>query len=330
MAMFRRLSALALILAALSGCATATNPADPLEGFNRAMFKFNDKVDDYVMKPVSKGYEAAVPSLVRTGVTNFFSNLQDLWISANNLLQGKVEWAMGDFLRFTFNSSFGIFGVFDVASDMGLDKHDEDFGQTLGRWGIGSGPYLVLPFLGPSTVRDGLGFVADFKADPVGHIDDVPVRNSLYGVRFVNTRTNLLDATNILEQAALDKYTFVRDSWLQRRRSLVYDGNPPKLPDPDSDDDAPKSDTGAPKPDSNAPKPDGNAPKSDPGERKSDAGGPPGRAEAVAWLVPPPAVAFLAIPTSSEPRSCPVHANVAVGVISVYVYAEHTALGTEP
>jgi phospholipid-binding lipoprotein MlaA len=269
MQMLGRLAAAALLAAALAGCATTGGtPGDPFEPFNRAMFKFNDKVDDYVMKPVSKGYKAAVPSLVRTGVTNFFSNLQDLWISANNLMQGKVEAGLGDFLRFTFNSTFGLAGIIDVASDMGLDKHNEDFGQTLGVWGVGSGPYLVLPFLGPSNVRDGLAFVVDFKADPVGYIDNVPVRNSLYGIRFVNTRTNLLDTTSILEEAALDRYTFVRDSWVQRRRSLIYDGNPPREPS-DSDElqpGEPKSDQ--PKPDE--PEPGGPKPgEQKPGEQKS-------------------------------------------------------------
>ncbi len=176
--------------------------------------------------------------MARTGVTNFFANLEDLWISANNLMQGKVESALGDFLRFTFNSSFGLLGVIDIASEMGLEKHNEDFGQTLGRWGVGSGPYLVLPFLGPSTVRDGSALVVDYKAGLLSYaVDDVAVRNSLYALKYVDTRANLFDATGLVEEAALDKYTFVRDSWLQRRRSLVYDGNPPREP---ADSDEPK------------------------------------------------------------------------------------------
>lgn len=232
----------AILVAALAGCATtAANPADPLEPLNRAMFGFNESVDNAVLKPVAKGYRQVVPPLMRTGVTNFFSNLEDLWISANNLMQGKVEYALGDLLRFTFNSSFGLLGVLDVASDMGLEKHNEDFGQTLGRWGMGSGPYLVLPFLGPSTIRDGAGLVADFRVDVVTHLDHVPTRNALYATRLVNGRSNLLDATNLLEGAALDKYTFVRDSWLQRRRSLVYDGNPPKQPSLDNDEPEPEA-----------------------------------------------------------------------------------------
>jgi phospholipid-binding lipoprotein MlaA len=237
MAKLGRFGAVAALAAALAGCATtASNPADPLEPFNRAMFGFNETVDNAVLKPVARGYRTAVPAPVRTGVANFFSNLEDLWISTNNLMQGKVESALGDLMRFAFNSSLGLFGVLDVASEMGLEKHNEDFGQTLGRWGLGSGAYLVLPILGPSTVRDGLGRLLDFQTDVVTGLDHVPTRNTLYASRAVNDRTNLLDATNILEEAALDKYTFVRDSWLQRRRSLVYDGSPPREPSPDSDE----------------------------------------------------------------------------------------------
>lgn len=229
--MLARLVAVAALLSATGGCATtAANPADPLEPFNRAMFGFNENVDKAVLKPVARGYRAVTPPMVRTGVTNFFANLEDLWISANNLMQGKVEWALGDLLRFTFNSSFGLLGVIDIASDMGLEKHNEDFGQTLGHWGVGSGAYLVLPLLGPSTVRDGAARVVDWQGDVVGNLNAVPVRNSLYATRVVSERSNLFDATNLLEEAALDKYTFVRDSWLQRRRSLVYDGNPPRAP----------------------------------------------------------------------------------------------------
>jgi phospholipid-binding lipoprotein MlaA len=236
MAIPARLVAVALVTA-LAGCATAArNPADPLEPFNRTMFRFNDVVDNAVLKPVAQGYRAVVPAFARTGVTNFFSNLEDPWISVNNLMQGKIEFALGDLMRFTVNSTFGLLGVFDVASEMGIEKHNEDFGQTLGRWGLGAGAYLVLPLLGPSTVRDGAGRVLDWQGDVVGNLDYVPLRNSLYATRAVNDRSNLFDATGILEEAALDKYTFVRDSWLQRRRSLVYDGSPPREASPDSDE----------------------------------------------------------------------------------------------
>ena len=228
-----------LVLAAtLGGCATAGgNPSDPLEPFNRAMFSFNDTVDDAVIKPVAKAYRAVLPGLVRTGISNVFSNLEDVWISVNDVLQGKFQQGFEDFGRFLLNSTFGIAGIFDIASEAGLPKNNEDFGQTLGSWGIGTGAYLVLPILGPSTVRDGFGLLFDVSADLVPRIDEVRVRNSLYLTRAISTRANLLDATSVIETAALDKYTFVREAWLQRRRNLVYDGSPPREKD-ESDDDS--------------------------------------------------------------------------------------------
>lgn len=218
-----------LLAGTLSGCATpGGGPPDPLEPFNRAMFGFNDVVDDAVARPVARAYRAALPGLVRTGISNFFSNLEDAWISVNDVLQGKVQQGIEDFGRFLLNSTFGIGGIFDIASEAGLKKNNEDFGQTLGSWGIGSGAYLVLPFLGPSTVRDGLGFLLDSQADLVFRIDGVRAHNSLYLTRAISTRANLLDASNVIETAALDKYAFVREAWLQRRRNLVYDGSPPR------------------------------------------------------------------------------------------------------
>ena len=238
MAAAARLCAALLLAGALPGCATTGgNPADPLEPFNRAIFGFNDTVDGAVIKPVAQGYRAVVPGPIRTGVSNFFSNLGDVWICVNNLLQAKFLDAFQDFGRVIFNSTLGIGGLFDVASDAGFQKHNEDFGQTLGKWGVGSGPYLVLPFLGPSTVRDGMGFLVDTQADPVWRYGNVPVRNTAVGIRFVGMRAELLDATSILEQAALDKYSFVRDAWLQRRRNLIYDGDPPREKD-ESDEDS--------------------------------------------------------------------------------------------
>jgi phospholipid-binding lipoprotein MlaA len=232
------LCAMLLLAGALSGCATSGgNPADPLEPFNRAMFSFNDTVDGAVIKPVAKGYRAVVPGIVRTGVSNFFANLEDVWICMNNLLQAKFEEGFQDFGRVIFNSTLGIAGLFDVASGAGFQKHNEDFGQTLGRWGVGSGPYLVLPILGPSTIRDGTALLVDTKADLVFHIDGVPTHNSLYASRAISNRANLLDTSDVIEQAALDKYSFVRDAWLQRRRSLVYDGNPPREKE-ESDEDS--------------------------------------------------------------------------------------------
>ena len=226
---FNRLWVLVLSLALLGGCATSSNPRDPLEPFNRAIYSFNDGFDRVIAKPVAEGYRSVIPGLIRTGISNFFSNLGDLWIAANNLLQGKVNDAANDFGRVVINTSIGLLGLIDVASDAGLEKHNEDFGQTLGRWGLASGPYVVLPFLGPSTVRDALSYrLVDAQADFVAQADHVPSRNTLFFIRGVDTRANLLDASRVLEEAALDKYNFSRDAFLQRRQSLIYDGNPPR------------------------------------------------------------------------------------------------------
>lgn len=220
---------LALSLTLLGGCTTLSNPRDPLEPVNRAIYSFNDGFDRVIAKPVAEGYRSAIPGLVRTGISNFFSNLGDLWIAANNLLQGKVNDAANDFGRVVINTSIGLLGLIDVASDAGLEKHNEDFGQTLGRWGLARGPYLVLPFLGPSTLRDALSFgLIDAQADFVRQADHVPTRNTLLFIRGVDTRANLLDASRVLEEAALDKYNFTRDAYLQRRQNLIYDGNPPR------------------------------------------------------------------------------------------------------
>jgi len=224
----RRGLALVAVLA-LFGCATSGNPRDPLEPVNRAVFSFNDGFDKVIAKPLAEGYRAAVPSFARTGATNFFSNLEDLWIAINDLIQGKPRKALDDWTRTFLNTTLGVFGLFDVASDLGLEKRNEDFGQTLGSWGVGSGPYLVLPFLGSSTLRDALSYaLVDGKADLVVQHRDVSERNTLFVLRTINQRANLLDASRIVEEAALDKYTFTRDAYLQRRQSLVYDGNPPR------------------------------------------------------------------------------------------------------
>jgi phospholipid-binding lipoprotein MlaA len=177
---------------------------------------------------VATAYRDAVPEPLRTYARNFFGNIADLWIGANNILQGKPADGLQDWARFVFNSFFGVFGINDVASDMGFEKHNEDFGQTLGRWGVGDGPYLVLPVLGPSTVRDGAGTAVDIYVDPVGDIKPVPLRNSTVALRMVGTRADLLDAGRLLEEAALDRYVFLRDAYLQRRRNLIYDGSPPR------------------------------------------------------------------------------------------------------
>ncbi|HEX8989122.1 MAG TPA: VacJ family lipoprotein [Rhodocyclaceae bacterium] len=222
---------IALVAAAaglLGGCATSGNPKDPIEGFNRAMFSFNEGLDKAIIKPVAQGYDYVAPQPVKTGVTNFFANLADVFIAVNNLLQGKVPEAASDAGRFAVNTTVGILGFMDVASDMGLEKHDEDFGQTFGRWGVGPGPYVVIPFFGPRDARDTVGLVLDVKTDPVANYSHVATRNTLLAVRVENDRANLLPADKVIEEAALDKYSYIRDGYLQRRRNLVYDGNPPR------------------------------------------------------------------------------------------------------
>ncbi len=224
--------ALALGMAMLlGGCATTAGNKDPMEGFNRTMFAFNEGLDAAIIRPVAKGYEFVAPTFVRTGVTNFFSNVADVFIAVNNLLQGKPVEAASDAGRFLVNSTVGILGLLDVATEWGLEKHDEDFGQTFGRWGMDTGAYLFLPVFGPRDVRDGVGLVLDIAADPLVNINDMSVRNSLAALYLINNRAMLLPADKIIDEAALDKYSYLRDAYLQRRRSLVFDGRPPKDPE---------------------------------------------------------------------------------------------------
>ena len=215
----------------LGGCATSGNPKDPIEGFNRAMFAFNEGLDTLLIKPVAQGYDAALPMPVKTGVTNFFGNIADLFIGVNNLLQGKPDQAVSDLGRVLVNSTIGILGLFDVATEAGLEKHEEDFGQTFGRWGAGDGAYVVIPVFGPRTVRDTAGLVLDMAVDPVGNVDYVATRNALTALRLIDARADLLPADKVIAEAALDKYSYVRDGYLQRRRNLIHDGNPPRQDD---------------------------------------------------------------------------------------------------
>lgn len=212
----------------VGGCATSGDPRDPLEGLNRGVLVFNDAVDENLLQPAARLYRNVTPSGLRDSVRNFFGNLDDLYIGANNLLQGKVEQGLGDLMRVAVNTTFGFFGIIDWASDMGLDKHNEDFGQTLARWGVGNGAYLVLPLLGPSTLRDTAALPVDWEGDPVLWHTPVDERNALTATRTVARRADLLGASSTLEAAALDRYVFLREAFLQRRRSLVYDGRPPR------------------------------------------------------------------------------------------------------
>jgi len=216
----------------LTGCATVhgpTDPHDPLERYNRAMYKFNDTLDRSVIKPVAKGYVAIVPRPVNKGITNFFGNLGDVIVLMNDLLQFKLTQAASDTARIVINSTIGLLGIIDVATPMGLKKHREDFGQTLGYWGIGNGPYLVLPFFGSSSPRDGIGLYVDYNQfDPTFNlIDDHTTRATMFTIDVIDTRAGLLSASRLLDMAALDPYAFAREAYLQRRQYLVYDGNPP-------------------------------------------------------------------------------------------------------
>ena len=218
----------AAFIGGLTGCAsTANNPKDPYEGFNRAMFSVNEGID-VVAKPLAQGYDAAAPLPVKAGIGNFFGNIYDVWTAVNNLLQGKGGDAMSDLGRVLINTTVGIGGVFDVASEMGLEKHAEDFGQTLAVWGVPEGDYLYWPLIGPRTTRDTFGWMVDAAADPVWRVDDVALRNSLVGVHFIDLRASLLPTDKVVEQAAFDKYNYIRDAYLQNRRSAVRDGNPEK------------------------------------------------------------------------------------------------------
>ena len=213
----------------LTACASippgsTADPRDPFERYNRAMFSFNKTVDDKVLKPVATGYVDVIPDLVRTAIGNFFGNIGDVWTAVNNYLQGKPRDGTNDLARVVLNSTFGIVGLIDVATPAGLVQHEEDFGQTLGVWGVKSGPYLVLPIWGASTVRDGLVRPLDLYADPITQINGAGVENSLRALRLVDDRATLLYSTRMMEDAALDPYLFVRDAYLQRRESRVRDG----------------------------------------------------------------------------------------------------------
>lgn len=211
----------------LAGCSSAyPQPKDPFESFNRGVYAFNDTVDRAVVKPVAQGYNKVVPSPVKTMVSNFFSNLGDVVVTANDILQLKFKQAASDGARVVFNSTFGLFGLINITDR--LEKHNEDFGQTLGYWGVPSGPYLILPILGPSSIRDGTGRYADSYFSVISNTKHVPTRNSAWVVEGLDTRASLLEQEKLLDDAVIDRYSFMRDAYLMHRQSLVYDGNPPR------------------------------------------------------------------------------------------------------
>lgn len=214
----------------LWGCATTAQP-DPLEPLNRKVFAFNDAVDQAVVAPTARVYRDVVPGPVRTGVGNFFGNISDIWSAVNSFLQFKGGDGLRTTLRVGLNTFMGFGGVLDIASEAGLESSNEDFGQTLGHWGVGPGAYVVWPLLGPSTARDSAALPLDAQATPNLFINDRAVQNSLTALRVVDVRARLLGASRLLEDASLDKYLFTRDAYLQRRRSLVHDGNPPEEDD---------------------------------------------------------------------------------------------------
>ncbi|MBX3590754.1 MAG: VacJ family lipoprotein [Burkholderiaceae bacterium] len=252
----------------LGGCATAGSPSaarDPLEPMNRAVFQFNDAVDRAVLKPVAQGYQDYIPENLRIAIGSVFGNVADLWTAVNQLLQGKPVEAVSDLSRFVLNSTLGLAGLADIATPAGLEKHHEDFGQTLGVWGVPAGPYLVLPLLGPSSLRDAPARIVDAQGDLVLAIDSAGQRNNAYLMRTIDTRAQLLRAERLVEGAALDRYSFIRDGYLQRRRNQVYDGNPPPSDedapayDPADDPEAPAAPAGTPPPaPPSAPQPSGN------------------------------------------------------------------------
>ena len=217
---------LTLVLSAAQ-CAMAADARDPWESMNRRIYAFNDVVDAAVVRPVAQVYEKVVPSFARTGVHNFLGNLSDVWSMANSAMQLKGQATAETLMRVSVNTVFGLMGVLDIASEMLLEKRKEDFGQTLGYWGVPSGPYVVLPILGPSTVRDGLGLPLDFKADPGQSVGDVATRNTLTVLRVTDLRASLLKTVDTVKEASLDPYSFVRDAYLQKRENDIYDGNPP-------------------------------------------------------------------------------------------------------
>ena len=219
-----------VVLLALQGCATVSQPnaRDPLESFNRTVFGFNEAVDKAVLKPVATGYKAVTPQWFRKGVGNFFNNLEDMWSVVNNGLQGRGQAFSDSVGRVMVNTTIGLLGVVDVASDLNIERHNADFGLTLGRWGVPPGPYVVLPLLGPRTLREVAALPVDLSGNPLNTIGDKDAQTWLPVINVVDIRARYLNAGDVLEGAALDSYSFRRDAYFQRQRSIMYDGNPPE------------------------------------------------------------------------------------------------------
>lgn len=238
MAVSRRILMIASLVCAtvLSGCATRQNP-DPLESWNRKVYSFNDGLDRHVVRPAAQAYQAVTPDFFRTGVSNFFGNFKDMWSTTNLFLQGRFADGTVGVLRVGMNTTLGLGGILDVATPMRLYKSNEDFGQTLGVWGMGPGAYIVWPLFGPSTLRDSLGMPGEMYFSPTALTRDAAAINRMRVVSILNTRANYLGATGLMDDVALDQYAFLRDAFLQRRQNLVYNGDPPD----DEDDDAPAS-----------------------------------------------------------------------------------------
>ncbi len=289
------LAALAAVL--LGGCAAPStsrpDARDPFEPTNRAIYKFNDRVDKAVVRPTARVYQRVVPQFVRQSVRNVFSNVNDVRVGLNNALQGKFAIAYADFGRVMMNSTLGMLGLFDIASEAGIERHQEDFGQTLGWWGLPDGPFIMLPLFGPSNLRDTAGFFVDRLTDPLTYVEPTRASNQITAGKLVSGRAELLDASKVLDTVALDQYQFVRDAYLQRRRNLVYDGKPPPDKDPivmppkegapppkasavrQKDAAAPPKDVAAPPKDAAAPPKDAAAPPKDGAVPPKDAAAPP-------------------------------------------------------
>jgi len=234
-AVFRRTALfLAGASALLAGCGAAPSRDDPFEPWNRSMYEVHQVIDGNLIKPVAEAYVKNMPELIRTGVSNFFGNIDDLFTGINNVLEGRGDQAGDDFGRVLLNSTFGMLGVFDLASMAGINKDKKDFGITFGKWGVPQGPYFFVPLFGPTTLRDGTGTVIRYFIGPVGYINNVPLRNSIYGVGYLDLRAQALSAESVLDTAALDRYRFLRNAYLKNRRYQVYDGKPP----PEEDEDA--------------------------------------------------------------------------------------------